>query len=647
MTDPRSDLEQESRRFVQPDEAFERLIRRRADKRLHQRITAGVVGIMVFVAVALGTWVAVERETAKVPGDDPSPSDLGIFSGVRGWIAYGDPDGPEPGIWAIDPTNPDAEPVMLDPHGGFPVAWSSDGSKLLVLRGDRPVFGPGELVVLDADGTETPLAHFGFLGYPGGSFTVDGSQVIYGSRYGIYSVAVDGGSPRLLYHSGGPNAGDPVYQPVFSPDGLRVAFFEGGGDAGNSLWVINVDGTDKHQILGEEEAGRTPWSLQWSPDGTRLAFKRGADRSFGVVNADGSGLTFTPAAIPDLGPGAGPYWSPDGTRLAFATGSDSLAIARPDGTELQELGSGRAGPWNPLSPGPTTATQTEAPAPSTPPTSSVDLGIFAPVAGRIVYGDRDGIWGVDPAAPADPATRAQLTSEAGIPLGWSSDGTRLLIMQTIRSDRVVADGRWDTLRLLVLDADGSETQVAERQSWIPGATISPDGSRVVFATYKALYSVDVGGGRPVVLLEGQGEFEAATFSPDGAKIAYVVGSGDHSHRVWVMNADGSDAHEILANETTLGASHVLGLAWSPAGNRIAFGNDVDTYTFAPDGSGFTQVIANGTQPYWSPDGSQIAFSVPEGFPSRLTIADADGSNDPTIVSGAASGPWNPAPRGAS
>jgi len=27
---------------------------------------------------------------------------------------------------------------------------------------------------------------------------------------------------------------------------------------------------------------------------------------------------------------------------------------------------------------------------------SADLGIFEPVAGRIVYGDEDGIWGVDP-----------------------------------------------------------------------------------------------------------------------------------------------------------------------------------------------------------------------------------------------------------
>src|SRR5688500_5743075 len=40
---------------------------------------------------------------------------------------------------------------------------------------------------------------------------------------------------------------------------------------------------------------------------------------------------------------------------------------------------------------------------------SVALGIFEPVAGRIVYGDQQGIWGVDPAAPPDPLTRVQLT----------------------------------------------------------------------------------------------------------------------------------------------------------------------------------------------------------------------------------------------
>lgn len=110
-----------------------------------------------------------------------------------------------------------------------------------------------------------------------------------------------------------------------------------------------------------------------------------------------------------------------------------------------------------------------------------------------------------------------------------------------------------------------------------------------------------------------------------------------------MNADGSEAHQILANEMTRGASHVLGLAWSPAGDRIALGNAVATYTFAPDGSGFTQVFTNGTRPYWSPDGLQLAYSI--GGCCGLAIADADGSNA-RVLGFAESGPWHPAPRGA-
>jgi len=290
-----------------------------------------------------------------------------------------------------------------------------------------------------------------------------------------------------------------------------------------------------------------------------------------------------------------------------------------------------------------------APIPADRPTPS---GIFAPVAGRIVYGDRDGVWGVDPAAPADPATSVRLTSEVGIPLGWSSDGTRLLIMRESPGDRVGFMPAWN---LFVLNADGSETQVTERPMANLSATISPDGSRVVFAggtetpegeccTRSALYDVDADGGPAEVLVESQmGMVEDPSFSPAGTRIAYLDGSGDHSHSVWLMDADGSGAHQILSNELTLGVGHAHGLAWSPAGDRIALGLAGTIYTFATDGSGFTRVITNGDRPYWSPDGSKLAYTIrclddPDGC--GLAIADADGSNVLTFDF-ATSGPWHP------
>jgi Tol biopolymer transport system component len=251
----------------------------------------------------------------------------------------------------------------------------------------------------------------------------------------------------------------------------------------------------------------------------------------------------------------------------------------------------------------------------------------------------------------------QLTSDRATPLGWSADGTELLIMRTA-SPEPDDTPRWD---LSVLHADGSETPVTTDPMFILGATISPDGSRVVFAgdngeipeggccTNWALYAVDADGGPVEVLLQAQGDMVYdPTFSPDGTQIAYATGGGDHTHHVWVMNADGSDAHEIVFNEWTAADGHVTGLAWSPAGDRIALGlglfNGV-IYTFAPDGSNFTRVIPRGARPYWSPDGSQIAYAIPclqdlDGDGCSLAIADADGS-DHRMFGFATSGPWHP------
>ena len=148
------------------------------------------------------------------------------------------------------------------------------------------------------------------------------------------------------------------------------------------------------------------------------------------------------------------------------------------------------------------------PVPADDPTPTEGLGIFAPVAGRIVYGNTEGnrsyLWAVDPSVAGDGAsTRVRLPQDAlppdlwTTPLGWSSDGTELLFKRGYGEECCFPEEY-----LYILHADGSETQLNSEPIFFAeySATISPDGTRVVFAAQgdlSGLYVIDAEGGRPV------------------------------------------------------------------------------------------------------------------------------------------------------
>lgn len=362
MADLQTLVHNEMDRAGSPSYSFHDLGLRRDKKRRNARITAGVVGIVVAL-LSLATLARAFRGTERPANEPtPSPSPRGIFAPVGGWIVYGDWRLPN-GIWAVNPTRPGdpGDQIQLSERSGDPLAWSSDGSNLLIRRqvpsSDRDPVVELDLFVLHADGTETRVTRE--RDWITGSMSPDGSHVVYVAGFDghMYSVDAKGGVPRLLlartrryFPHEKRSFRTWLYNPTFSPDGTQIAYFDGMGDWGHSLRVMNADGSGVRILIerAPEEAGHVA-DLVWSPDGSRLAFSA-EEGGIWIVGVDGSGLT---KVIPD---GVNPAWSPDGSRISYqpvdphSWAPGTLEIAAVDGTHVAAFGYGGSGPWNPAPP---------------------------------------------------------------------------------------------------------------------------------------------------------------------------------------------------------------------------------------------------------------------------------------------------------
>ena len=241
---------------------------------------------------------------------------------------------------------------------------AADGTLLYVEGSPAAGAGMQQLVVVDLEGNEDALVlaprSIGTVGW-----SPDGQSVVYSSEGQIYTYNVAlGTTPRQLTFEGGNR------NPVFSPDGTRVAFGSfRDGTVGLDLFVKNLDDDSPPRSIITLRANQ--WPDQW-PSDSLIVFERGeggvrdlwmvnlsdpdsaraevylsseADLRSMVVSPDGTLAAYRsnesgvgeiyvrsfpePGARTIVSQGGGnvPYWSPDGNTLYYTRpGPDGVTI---------------------------------------------------------------------------------------------------------------------------------------------------------------------------------------------------------------------------------------------------------------------------------------------------------------------------------
>ena len=92
--------------------------------------------------------------------------------------------------------------------------------------------------------------------------------------------------------------------------------------------------------------------------------------------------------------------------------------------------------------------------------------------------------------PANPETQLSLGPANDLePVGWSADGTRLLLATDKDGPEGWPSTRWRSNDLHVMKADGSVQQLTTGLT-IDGGSLSPDGTAFVYSQGGHLYAAD-------------------------------------------------------------------------------------------------------------------------------------------------------------
>ncbi len=148
--------------------------------------------------------------------------------------------------------------------------------------------------------------------------------------------------------------------------------------------------------------------------------------------------------------------------------------------------------------------------------------------------------------------------------------------------------------------------------------VSPDGQKIVFDLLGDIYIMPIDGGEAEILRDNLAYEIQPRFSPDGSKISFTsdAGGGDN---IWVMNADGSEAHQVTDENFRL----LNNAAWTPNGDYLIARKHYtstrslgagELWMYHRSGGSGIQLVEKPNeqqdlgQPYLSPDGRYVYYS---------------------------------------
>ncbi|BDI60079.1 amidohydrolase family protein [Qipengyuania nanhaisediminis] len=496
----------------------------------------------------------------------------------------------------------------------------------------------------------------------------DGQTIAFTMLGDIYTMPITGGTPTRIAEGLAWEV-----QPRFSPDGSRIAFTSdrGGGD---NIWVMNADGSDMRQVTKEEF--RLLNQPGWSPDGRFIIAKKHftTQRSAGTGEiwmyhvSGGGGVPIVERANEDIQKELGePVFSADGEAIyytrnttpgnTFIYAQDSqagiFAIERHD-LDTGEVTTAVSGYGGAVRPTPSPDGREIAFVRRDRDTSQLWIKDIASGRERMIHDALDldlqetwAVYGVYPNMDWTPDSRSIVFWAGGKLNRIDRDGSNFAqIPFDIDDTRGIADAPHPQIEV---SPDRFTTSMPRF------ATLSPDGSRVVFESLGRLHTKSARGRDAPRPLTGPGDSVQAfpAFSRDGSRLAWVEWTDAGLGRIVVADANGANARTV-----TEAPGHYADLAWTPDGRHIAFekrsggyltsdaySDNTGIYMVPASGGAMVQVTRSGSNPQFGADGDRVYMTQGEGGGLALVSTDRNGEDRRVHVKGDLANDFRVAPDG--